>query len=56
MDFLSNDWWLWFFPHYSISIGLIMGTISAILKVKAMADDGTPNNQIVDYLIGLFKK
>jgi hypothetical protein len=50
--FLTDNWWNWFLHEYAFTMLIIAG----LLKVLAMADEGTSTNDIVDYIIRIFKR
>lgn len=47
--YFSDQWWLWVWNNFSISILLCLGA----LKVVAIIYPGTKTNQIIDLIQGL---
>jgi hypothetical protein len=52
MELLTDQWWLWLWNTYSISIGIL----AALLKAWAVLHPGAENNKIMELLSLAFKK
>lgn len=52
MPLLSDQWWLWIWNNYSISVGLI----GVLLKCLAVVSKNNDTNKILDLLQGYFSK
>ena len=50
--FLTNDWWVWVWNHYSMSIIGFPTVIGFLLKLFAIFNPKVPTNAIMD----LFKE
>ena len=50
--YFSDQWWLWVWNNFSVSILLCLG----LLKIVAIVYPGTKTNQILDLIEGIIFK